>query len=82
MWTEKSEFHNPHYRLPTDTPETLDYKFLVGVTGLLVHAVLSSRRGWVPGLESPEPRSPKEEGCGKLASWSAPARIVILVLGI
>jgi hypothetical protein len=41
MWTDTSEFRNPHYHLPTDTPETLDYEYLAGVTRLLVHAVLS-----------------------------------------
>ena len=41
MWTDTSEFRNPHYHLATDTPETLDYEFLAGVTRLLVHAVLS-----------------------------------------
>ncbi len=41
MWTDTSEFRNPHYHLATDTPDTLDYEFLVGVTRLLVHAVLS-----------------------------------------
>ncbi len=46
MWTDTSEFRNPHYHLPTDTPETLDYEFLAGVTRLLVHAVLSSLTGW------------------------------------
>ena len=35
----------PNYHLPTDTPETLDYEFLAGVTRLLVHAVLSSLTG-------------------------------------
>jgi Zn-dependent M28 family amino/carboxypeptidase len=44
MWTDTSEFRNPHYHLPTDTPETLDYEFLAGVTRLLVHAVLSGLR--------------------------------------
>ncbi len=41
MWTDTAEFRNPHYHRPTDTPETLDYEFLAGVTRLLVHAVLS-----------------------------------------
>jgi hypothetical protein len=41
MWTDTSEFRNPHYHLPTDTPETLDYEFLAGVTRLLVHSALS-----------------------------------------
>jgi hypothetical protein len=41
MWTDTAEFRNPHYHMATDTPETLDYEFLAGVTRLLVHAVLS-----------------------------------------
>ena len=48
MWTDTAEFRNPHYHRPTDTPETLDYDFLAGVTRLLVHAVLS-------GCERTEP---------------------------
>jgi hypothetical protein len=40
-WTDTAEFRNPHYHPATDTPETLDYEFLAGVTRLLVHAVLS-----------------------------------------
>jgi hypothetical protein len=36
MWTDTSEFRNPHYHQPTDTPETLDYEFLRQVTQLLV----------------------------------------------
>lgn len=46
MWTDTAEFRNPHYHLPTDTPESLDYEFLAEVTSLLVHAVLSSLKGW------------------------------------
>ena len=45
MWTDTAEFRNPHYHRPTDTPETLDYEFLAGVTRLLVHAVLSRVQG-------------------------------------
>jgi Zn-dependent M28 family amino/carboxypeptidase len=41
MWTDTAEFRNPHYHRATDTPDTLDYDFLTGVTRLLVHAVLS-----------------------------------------
>ncbi len=41
MWTDTAEFRNPHYHQPTDTPDTLDYEFLAGVTRLLVHAVLA-----------------------------------------
>ena len=44
MWTDTAEFRNPHYHQSTDTPETLDYEFLAGVTRLLVHAVLSEFR--------------------------------------
>ena len=28
MWTDTSEFRNPHYHLPSDTPDTLDYSFM------------------------------------------------------
>lgn len=35
MWTDTAEFRNPHYHLPSDTPETLDYTFLHRVTRLL-----------------------------------------------
>jgi Zn-dependent M28 family amino/carboxypeptidase len=45
MWTDTAEFRNPHYHRPTDTPETLDYDFLAGVTKLLVHAVVISLGG-------------------------------------
>ena len=41
MWTDTAEFRNPHYHRPTDTPETLDYDFMAGVTRLLIHAVLT-----------------------------------------
>ena len=35
MWTDTSEFRNPHYHLPSDTPDTLDYPFLSEVTRLI-----------------------------------------------
>jgi Zn-dependent M28 family amino/carboxypeptidase len=41
MWTDTAEFRNPNYHQPTDTPETLDYDFMVGVGRLLIHSVLS-----------------------------------------
>ena len=41
MWTDTSEFRNPHYHLATDTPETLDYGFLLLVTQLLTACVCS-----------------------------------------
>jgi Zn-dependent M28 family amino/carboxypeptidase len=34
MWTDTSEFRNPHYHQPSDTPDTLDYEFLAQVTKL------------------------------------------------
>jgi Zn-dependent M28 family amino/carboxypeptidase len=40
MWTDTSEFRNPFYHLPGDTPRTLNYAFLLSVTQLLVASVL------------------------------------------
>ncbi len=34
MWTDNSEFRNPHYHLSSDTPDTLDYEFVSQVTRL------------------------------------------------
>jgi Zn-dependent M28 family amino/carboxypeptidase len=34
MWTDTSEFRNPHYHLTTDTPDTLDYDFISQATKL------------------------------------------------
>lgn len=34
MWTDTSEFRNPHYHLPSDTPDTLDYEFVSRVAKL------------------------------------------------
>jgi hypothetical protein len=45
MWTDTAEFRNPNYHRPTDTPDTLDYEFVAGVTRLLIHAVLSGIGG-------------------------------------
>lgn len=39
MWTDTAEFRNPHYHQPSDTPETLDYRFLRQVTQLLTACV-------------------------------------------
>jgi len=44
MWTDTSEFRNPHYHQPSDTPKTLDYEFLCNVTKLLTAQVLTSAR--------------------------------------
>lgn len=35
LWTDTSEFRNPHYHKPSDRPETLDYAFMSGVAGVL-----------------------------------------------
>jgi Zn-dependent M28 family amino/carboxypeptidase len=41
MWTDTSEFRNPHYHRSTDTPDTLDYAFLARVTQLVLARALS-----------------------------------------
>jgi|SRR5882724_204027 len=40
MWTDTSEFRNHNYHRPTDTPDTLDYRFLRNVTQLLTACVV------------------------------------------
>ena len=40
MWTDTSEFRNPFYHQPGDTPQTLNYGFLRAVTQLLIASVL------------------------------------------
>lgn len=40
MWTDTSEFRNHNYHRHTDTPETLDYRFLRQVTQLLTACVV------------------------------------------
>jgi len=42
MWTDTSEFRNPHYHRASDTPETLDYRFLSDVAKLALARVVSS----------------------------------------
>jgi hypothetical protein len=41
MWTDTSEFRNPHYHLASDTPETLDYEFLSQVAKLALARALT-----------------------------------------
>ena len=41
MWTDTSEFRNPHYHLASDTPGTLDYDFMADVTKLALARALS-----------------------------------------
>ena len=43
MWTDTSEFRNPFYHQPGDTPQTLDYGFLRSVTQLLIASVLDGQ---------------------------------------
>jgi hypothetical protein len=40
MWTDTSEFRNPHYHLASDTPETLDYEYVSRVTTLALARAL------------------------------------------
>jgi Zn-dependent M28 family amino/carboxypeptidase len=42
MWTDTSEFRNPHYHLESDTPHTLDYAFLTSVAQLALARVMSA----------------------------------------
>lgn len=50
MWTDTSEFRNPHYHKPSDTPETLDYAFIKKVVDLLVlHSVRALKPGSLVG---------------------------------
>ena len=42
MWTDTSEFRNPFYHLPGDTPQTLNYAFLRSVTQLLIASVVGN----------------------------------------
>jgi hypothetical protein len=42
MWTDTSEFRNPHYHRHTDTPDTLDYEFMAEVGKLLASVVRPS----------------------------------------
>jgi len=44
MWTDTSEFRNPHYHLASDTPDTLDYDFMDHVARLaLARAVFCAQ---------------------------------------
>ncbi len=39
LWTDTSEFRNPHYHQPGDSPESLDYEFMAEVAELLASVV-------------------------------------------
>ena len=44
MWTDTSEFRNHNYHCHTDTPDTLDYRFLRRVTQLLTASVIAQAK--------------------------------------
>lgn len=43
MWTDTSNFRNPHYHAPSDLPETLDYEAMADVTRLIVGDLTRNR---------------------------------------
>jgi Zn-dependent M28 family amino/carboxypeptidase len=49
MWTDTSEFRNPHYHLVSDTPDTLDYDFISQVTKLALARAMT--REWARTAE-------------------------------
>jgi hypothetical protein len=51
LWTDTGNFRNPNYHRASDTPDTLDYRFMRQVAELLCALVseeASSRRQAVP----------------------------------
>lgn len=44
MWTDTAEYRNPNYHLPSDRPETLNYRFLTEITRCLVATVALDAR--------------------------------------
>jgi hypothetical protein len=44
MWTDTSEFRNPHYHRASDTPDTLDYDYIARVAKLALARSLSLNR--------------------------------------
>jgi Zn-dependent M28 family amino/carboxypeptidase len=45
MWTDTSEFRNPHYHRASDTPDTLDYDFMSEVAKLALVRVIRVSAG-------------------------------------
>jgi hypothetical protein len=45
MWTDTSNFRNPHYHLPSDLPETLDYEAMADVTKMVVGYLVGAAGG-------------------------------------
>ncbi|MEM6927311.1 MAG: M28 family peptidase, partial [Myxococcota bacterium] len=44
MWTDTAYFRTPHYHLPTDSPDTLDYTFMAEVEALLRASLVDAAR--------------------------------------
>jgi len=44
MWTDTSEFRNPHYHRHSDLPDTLNYGFMAQVCELLIATVVAQLR--------------------------------------
>jgi len=42
MWTDTSEFRNPHYHQPSDTPGHARLRFLRSVSQILIATILTS----------------------------------------
>lgn len=40
LWTDTAFYRNPHYHLPSDTPDTLDPQFMSGVAHLLLRTLV------------------------------------------
>jgi Zn-dependent M28 family amino/carboxypeptidase len=47
MWTDTSEFRNHNYHRHTDTPDTLNYRFLKQVTRLLTASVIQQAQAFL-----------------------------------
>jgi hypothetical protein len=45
MWTDTANFRNPHYHLPTDMPDTLNYAAMADVTRIVVAHVVRTMKG-------------------------------------
>jgi hypothetical protein len=44
MWTDTSEFRNPHYHLPSDKPDTLNYAAMADVARIVVGHVVRTMK--------------------------------------
>jgi Zn-dependent M28 family amino/carboxypeptidase len=53
MWTDTSEFRNPHYHRASDAPDTLDYEFMAEVARLALARVLATHARNAPRVVGP-----------------------------